>query len=275
MGKRVIGVAILLFCLWAMCTEMKAWGQVGSIDTDASSSAECINFGELTSLHGLGAYSVYMWFNPADAGTTSDYTRLLGQYGPTGESWGFAIDWGRTIDYRLEMYHKFSGDSGTACAITSNSNLTTQNAWSFVGFEWDSCGAGSTDVALYQNGTLLTGSGGLTWGSASTGGTFADVDGNTLTGMAYDTTTCTGLGAAGDFKLAHVHWYNRRLSAAEREKIRRCPGSVVKGLLYYFPLQDSSNQNDFASGHSVLYEDYSTVADGPPISKNCALQGGN
>ncbi|MHC4843954.1 MAG: LamG-like jellyroll fold domain-containing protein [Planctomycetota bacterium] len=273
--------ALLAFCLWAMTTEF-AWGQVASRDFEHGDSTDAVTFGDVLDSVFSGAdatFSLVIWVKYESFDGAGYLLLKLADGGACdADQRVFAMSSVDDTGTRRSNFITYWDLAGTDSTSEVYQNTITTGTWYHIVALYD----GTTDVdgysrlSLYMDGTEQTKHASLGTDSWNAGDDMNDSTSQLSVGNGADSDTVCGYGSRLDGLLAYPAIYDRVLTAAEINQLMHCPGSVTDGLVGYWPLTDSSTQYDQSPNSNNGTNSGTTAStNGPPISANCALQGGN
>jgi hypothetical protein len=163
-----------------------------------------------------------------------------------------------TLNYQASGSRLAMVVTRTTSNMSRHTNAFTTGAWHHIFTTWD---GGLTDrttsIKIYKNGVEVS----YTADGGNGSGTHNSSDGELLMGNNQAATITF------DGFLAHGHFYNRVLSATEIGQVMRFPGSVVKGLIVYWPINSVSPEPDYSGrGHPGTVSGTTTSPFSPPIN---------
>jgi hypothetical protein len=254
-------LAALLLCA------APVWAGTGSRDGVAANN-DYVEIADNSDHSALSAFTIAAWVNMDDASKF----RFLSKR----ETTGFHKEWLFTTDSSDRLYCAWL-DQNASCTTGAsgderryNTAITAQEGnWIFVACTWDGGFSAATAIDIFLDGVQVDDT------TVNDTGTTAPLDCDA--GVTMYTLDVAPDGTEGDGQMAYVHLYNRDLSLAELETIRWCPGTIVNGLVGFWPLINEGTGATDIKDHSGLGHDsvtnlVDTSSDGPPVSYPC---GGN
>ena len=238
---RYLIAVLLSLCL----TEGICWASASQ--TFTGGATDYIDTGQDAPFDGLSALTIAIWNRrTGDSSGCWDRSMSKGLTGGTDGTYGTFISGSGTLN---QPYGE-----AIVGGVKENVNDTTVpavNTWYHTAMTW-----GSNVLTLYVNGA-----------SVSTNATSGSINTNTRSFIISAETT-GNCGFPG--QLAYAHVYNRALTVVEINEIRWHPGSIVDGLILYYPMNEPDGATTFIDLGPNKYDGTETgtidgSAEGPPI----------
>jgi hypothetical protein len=241
----------MTWLLWCVATPAWAGGsrQFDGVD-------DYLNCGSPALFDNVTRLSVVAWIKPAG-------------YGENGHGWvfsktpaggltsgpAFATQGGEAKN--LEFTQGWSKSTGKFAWWQTPVNSIALNVWQAVAVTYEG-NSTANDPRFYVDGVLQT--------TAETRGPAGSRNSDAANTLYLGNRGNTDRTFNG--KLAHVHFYNRALTATEIAQLKQSPGSITNGLIAYWPLSGSGSQELDLSGNGnhCAVSGATASADGPPLS---------